>query len=113
MRPEAARNEAAATGCGHLRHRMDGLMDTYAALMADVAADLDRPELARRMSRLIGALHATRAAVAGHALGDTFADESRARDLDYRPQVPAPRLAVVRPLFPVILAPPAGPGAAT
>jgi predicted alpha/beta hydrolase family esterase len=77
---------------------MDRLLDAYDSLMADVAADPDRPDLARRMSRLIGALRETRTVLAGHALGDAYAGE--ALDRDYRPTAAALRVAAVRPLFP-------------
>jgi hypothetical protein len=80
MMPGTAGEDAAPeAGCGHLRHRADALLDQFAALMADVAADPDRPDLARRMALLTAAFREDRAELAGHVFADSYADAIEAR----------------------------------
>ena len=80
MMPETAHDgEADRTGCELVRQRADTLLAEFAALMADVAADPDRPDLARRMSLLTAALREQRAWLAGHVLADEYAGAIEAR----------------------------------
>lgn len=80
MMPTTAHDEEpAATGCEVVRQRADALLAEYGALMADIAADRDRPDLARRMVTMAVALREVRAAVSGHALADELADAIEAR----------------------------------
>jgi hypothetical protein len=81
MMPETAREEPPpGPGCAGLRRRMDALLDRHAALMADIAADPDRPDLARRMTLLTAAFREARAELAGHVFADAFAAEAAAQD---------------------------------
>jgi Family of unknown function (DUF6221) len=80
MMPETARDDdTAATGCEVVRQRADALLAEFAGLMGDVAADRDRPDLARRMVTMTAALREVRAAVSGHALADELAGAIEAR----------------------------------
>ena len=81
MMPEVSAHDSEAdrTGCELVRQRADTLLAEFAALMADVAADPDRPDLARRMSLLTAALREQRAWLAGHVLADEYAGAIEAR----------------------------------
>ena len=80
MMPETAHDgEADRTGCELVRQRADTLLTEFAALMADVAADPDRPDLGRRMSLLTAAFREQRAWLAGHVLADEYAGAIEAR----------------------------------
>jgi len=74
MMPETARDDTAATDCELVRQRADALLDQFAALMADVAQDRDRPDLARRMPLLTAGVRELRAHLAGHETSDAYAE---------------------------------------
>ena len=88
--------------CGQVRHRMDGLLTDYAALMTDLAADRDRPDLARRITALTVALREHRAQLAGHVFADAFtAEQATAAGPGRHRAAPRPRRdADVIPLRP-------------
>ncbi|MGH8922451.1 MAG: hypothetical protein ACRD0H_29625, partial [Actinomycetes bacterium] len=69
-----------AAGCAGLRRRMDAQLAQYDSLMADIAADPDRPDLGRRMTQLTVAFREARAEMAGHVFADAFTAETAAQD---------------------------------
>lgn len=96
MMPGTAQETGTPAGCGALRRRMDDQLTQFAGLMADVAADRDRPGLARRMGRLTAAFQETRTALAGHAFADALTAETAARPETGRHRAPARAGKVVR-----------------
>ena len=78
MSIDAAHDEEPEPGpvtCGQVRARMDGLADEFAALMTALAADRDRPDLARRVTALTVAFREARAQMAGHVFTDALTTE--------------------------------------
>lgn len=85
--------------CGQVRARLDGLAAEYAALMGDVAADRDQPDLARRVTALTVAFREARAQLAGHVFTDAFTTEKTAAAAPPgRHAAPPRRVADVIPL---------------
>lgn len=66
-------------GCGGLRQQLDSLLAEYAAVMTAAASDPDRPDLARRMTLLTGALRESRAALASCTFTAAYAAEIETR----------------------------------
>ena len=80
MMPTSAHDEEPEpAGCEAVRQRLDGLLAEFAALMAGIAADPDRPDRARRMTLLTAALRENRAWLAGHVLAEELAGSIEAR----------------------------------
>jgi hypothetical protein len=75
MMPEVgARDGTAAADCGEVARRMQVREDQYAALLAAIVADPDRPDLARCLSRQTATDRELRAWLAGHEAADAYAE---------------------------------------
>ena len=74
MSAEVSRDDAAAQpGCAYIRCDLAAAIEAYRALMTELAADRDRPGLARRVGRLNATLQELRASVDAHVWNDRLA----------------------------------------